>query len=98
MKPFVRRIYTLSIRLAVPLAFATLLLRGLRDRAYWHGWGERLGFGPRVLRPPCLWLHAVSLGEVVAAAPIVRALRAREPLRPIVVTTATPTGRSRARA
>ena len=80
LKPFVRRVYTLSIRLAVPVAFAALLFRGLRDRAYWDGWGERLGYGPRVPGPPCLWLHAVSLGEVAAAAPIVRALRARDPL------------------
>ena len=45
-----------------------------------------------------MWVHAVSLGEVTAAAPLVRALRARHPELPLVLTTATPTGRARAQA
>src|SRR6202042_3242827 len=44
-----------------------------------------------------IWLHAVSLGEMSAAAPLVRALRLRYPQNPLVLTTATPTGRARAR-
>ncbi len=47
---------------------------------------------------PTLWLHAVSLGEMSAAAPLVRALRSRYPQSPLVLTTATPTGRARARS
>ena len=47
---------------------------------------------------PSIWLHAVSLGEVSAAAALVRALRARYPTMPFVLTTATPTGRARAQA
>jgi 3-deoxy-D-manno-octulosonic-acid transferase len=69
----------------------------LRNRAYWEGLGERFGFGPTA-DSPSLWVHAVSLGEVTAAAPLVRALRARYPQIPLVLTTATPTGRARARA
>ncbi len=92
-----RRIYTLLVSIASPLAFGVLLLRGLRDHGYWQGLGERFGGGRRLQGAQCVWLHAVSLGEVAAAAPIVRALRAREPGTPIVVTTSTPTGRSRAR-
>lgn len=74
-----------------------LAWRGLSDRSYWQGLGERLGFGRR-LPTPSLWLHAVSLGEMAAAAPLLRALRARHPDVPLVVTTATPAGRARARA
>jgi 3-deoxy-D-manno-octulosonic-acid transferase len=92
-----RRLYSLVMLLAAPLAFAIVLLRGLRERAYWQGLGERFGFGARTAAPS-VWLHAVSLGEVAAAAPLVRALLARDPRAPLVLTTATPTGRARAQA
>jgi 3-deoxy-D-manno-octulosonic-acid transferase len=92
-----RLIYTWLIRLAVPFAFAGVLWRGLSDRSYWQGLGERFG---RVRPRPSsgIWLHAVSLGEMSAAAPLVRALHARYPQLPWVLTTATPAGRARAQA
>ena len=92
-----RTLYSWLIRCAVPFAYAMLLWRGLSDRSYWQGLGERLGFGRR-LPTASVWLHAVSLGEMAAAAPLLRALRARHPGVPLVVTTATPAGRARARA
>jgi 3-deoxy-D-manno-octulosonic-acid transferase len=93
----IRAIYSLLMVLMAPVAFGVVLLRGFRDRAYWEHPGERFGWGGRVAAP-ALWLHAVSLGEVTAAAELVRALRARHPGIPFVLTTATPTGRARARA
>ena len=93
----IRRLYSLAIYLAVPCAFAALLWRGLRDRSYWQGLGERLGRGG-ASSSGSIWLHGVSLGEVSAAAPLVRALRLRYPETPMVLTTATPTGRARARS
>src|SRR5690606_26471252 len=39
-----------------------------------------------------IWVHAVSVGESIAAAPMIRALQERYPERAIVVTTTTPTG------
>jgi 3-deoxy-D-manno-octulosonic-acid transferase len=98
-----RRVYTLLIYLAVPFAFAIVLWRGLRDRSYRQGLSERFGGGARVAAgaqmdtAPAIWLHAVSLGEMSAAAPLVRALRAKYPQNPLVLTTATPTGRARAK-
>jgi 3-deoxy-D-manno-octulosonic-acid transferase len=92
-----RRLYSLLIYLAVPFAFAAVLWRGLRDRGYWQAPGERFGWG-RVNANGSIWLHAVSLGEVSAAAPLVRALKVRYPQQPMVLTTATPTGRARARS
>jgi 3-deoxy-D-manno-octulosonic-acid transferase len=94
----VRRLYSFCIYLLAPLAFAAVLWRGIRNRGYWQGLGERFGFGPPGGPAPCIWLHAVSLGEVSAAASLVRALRARHPDIPVILTTATPTGRARARA
>ena len=94
----IRRLYSLLIYCAVPLATAAVLWRGLRDRSYWQGLSERFGWGRRLNSAPAIWLHAVSLGEMSAAAPLVRALRSRYPQNPLVLTTATPTGRARARS
>jgi 3-deoxy-D-manno-octulosonic-acid transferase len=93
----IRRLYSLLIYAAAPFAFAGVLWRGVRDRSYWEGLSERFGWG-RSLSTPTIWLHAVSLGEMSAAAPLVRALRSRYPENPLVLTTATPTGRARGRA
>jgi len=94
----IRRLYSLLIYCAVPLAFALVLWRGLRDRSYWQGLSERFGWGRRMNSAPAIWLHAVSLGEMSAAAPLVRALRSRYPENPLVLTSSTPTGRARARS
>src|SRR5580698_7895695 len=83
-----RLLYSWLVRCAAPFAFLVVLWRGLRDRCYWQGLGERWGMGSR-LTAPSLWLHAVSLGEMTAAAPLLRALRERHPHMPLVVTTAT---------
>jgi 3-deoxy-D-manno-octulosonic-acid transferase len=97
----VRHVYNLLTYLLRPFAFAVVLWRGLGNRSYWQGLGERFGFGPRHTGSPVgssVWVHAVSLGEVTAAAPLLRALRMRHPGLPLVLSTATPTGRVRARA
>ena len=57
---------------------------------------QRFGFGyPRF--EACLWVHAVSVGEVVAAAPLIHALKRNWPAYPVLVTTVTPTGAARVR-
>ena len=94
-----RHLYTLLIRVAMPFAFLQVLWRGLRDRRYWQGLSERFGYGaPLTGTAASIWVHAVSLGEMTAAAPLVRALRQRDPDTPLVLTCATPTGRERALA
>jgi 3-deoxy-D-manno-octulosonic-acid transferase len=94
-----RRLYTLLVCLAAPIAFVILLWRGVRDRGYWQGLGERFGFGGALPGDShSIWVHAVSLGEVSAAAPLVRGLQRRHPATPLVLTCATPTGRARAMA
>ena len=73
------------------------LVRGISNRAYLQRLGERLGIGyPRLER--CIWIHAVSVGEVVAAVPLIHALEKRYPDRPMLVTTVTPTGAARVAA
>jgi 3-deoxy-D-manno-octulosonic-acid transferase len=93
---FSLRLYSLLIYCAVPFALAAVLWRGLRDRRHWQALGERFGWGRRMNAAPSIWLHAVSLGEMSAAAPLLRALRLKYPQYPLVLTTATLTGRARA--
>jgi 3-deoxy-D-manno-octulosonic-acid transferase len=91
-------IYTALIYLFAPIALGLTALRGLRDSLYRDRLGERLGYARCRFDSAHVWVHAVSVGEVQAAAALVRALRARYPDRPILVTTSTPTGAQRVQA
>lgn len=90
------RLYILISYLAAPLVALLLFWKGLGNRAYWERFGERFGYGAG-LGGPGIWVHAVSVGEVVAASSLIAALRDRYPQFPIVVTTVTPTGAQRLR-
>ncbi len=73
------------------------VFRGVVNRSYWDNLSQRFGFGfPKIER--CVWLHAVSVGEVQAAVPLIRNLMQQFPERDILVTTVTPTGAARVRA
>ncbi|WP_295408728.1 lipid IV(A) 3-deoxy-D-manno-octulosonic acid transferase [uncultured Thiocystis sp.] len=90
-------VYTLLLRLALPLALARLYWRGLRVPAYRRRVGERLAWGAPAPQA-WIWIHAVSVGEVQAAEPLIRSLLKRAPSRRILVTTTTPSGAARLRA
>lgn len=92
-----RALYSLVMMLATPFVLGYLALRGLRDTRYWHGWPERLVLG-RVSRPSEIVIHAASVGEVNAAAALVRGLLATPGTGRLLLTTFTPTGAARARA
>jgi 3-deoxy-D-manno-octulosonic-acid transferase len=93
----VRILYNLAIYvLQIPVA-AYWTFRALTNRSYRPRVGQRFGLGyPRL--GSCIWLHAVSVGEVQAAAPLVRQLARRFPERRILVTTVTPTGAAQVEA
>lgn len=93
-----RLIYTLLIYVAAPIALAATAWRGLRDPLYRDRLFERVGFSTVRSPRPALWVHAVSVGEVQAAASLIRSLRQRYPEEPLLVTTATPTGAARVKA
>lgn len=79
------------------LPFATYwLIRAISNPTYRKNLGQRFGFSYPDL-DGSLWIHAVSVGEVVAAEPVIRALLQRFPERTVLVTTVTPTGAARAR-
>ena len=90
-----RFVYICLAYLLAPIVAGALALRGFRDRSHWQGFSQRFGFGSTVARRS-IWVHAVSVGEVQAAVPLVEALLKRFPGIPLVLTTVTPTGRARA--
>ena len=92
-----RYLYTLLFYLASPVVFIKLLWRSRLAPEYKKRWRERLGFCPFQLEK-CIWVHAVSVGETIAASPLVKALKEKYPDMPIVMTHMTPTGGARARA
>ncbi len=93
-----RGLYSLVIRVALPISLYYLIWRGLRQREYFDRWSERFALYRGEGLAGCLWIHAVSVGEVNVAAPLVAALRERMPDQTILVTTTTPTGSARVRA
>ncbi len=93
-----RTAYACVMYALVPVMLYHLVWRGLRDRSYFRRWSERFGWYADAPMAGSLWVHAVSVGEVNAAAPLIDALRARWPEIPLVVTTTTPTGAARVQA
>lgn len=92
-----RFLYTLLFHLVLPLVVLRLLWRSLRAPAYRQRWPERFGLGVPA-QTGGLWVHAVSVGETLAAAPLVNAWRKAHPGEPVLVTTMTPTGSARVQA
>lgn len=87
-------LYSLLWLFALPLAFLHLLWRARRQPEYLRHWHERLGWLKSWRGGHRLWLHAVSVGETRAAAPLIAAWRKRHPDCAILLTHTTPTGRA----
>jgi len=88
-------VYAILTYVLLPVYALYWLVRGIGNRTYWDRIGQRFGYGFPVLGAGSIWVHAVSVGEVQASAPLVRALQARFPDRKILLTTVTPTGAAR---
>ncbi|WPN57506.1 MULTISPECIES: lipid IV(A) 3-deoxy-D-manno-octulosonic acid transferase [unclassified Pseudomonas] len=93
-----RTLYTVLFYLGLPLVAIRLWLRARKAPAYARRIGERFSLALPVMKPDGLWVHAVSVGESIAAAPMIRALLQRYPTLPITVTCMTPTGSERIQA
>ncbi|UVJ44454.1 lipid IV(A) 3-deoxy-D-manno-octulosonic acid transferase [Pseudomonas sp. LS1212] len=93
-----RPLYTFLFHLGLPLVALRLYLRSRKAPAYARRIGERFALGLPVLQTGGIWVHAVSVGESIAAAPMIKALLVRYPDLPITVTCMTPTGSERIKA
>lgn len=90
-----RLFYTAFWYLLLPLLLGRLWWRGRHLPAYRQRWRERLGWQLPQQTQPCIWVHAVSVGETIAALPVIESLLLSDPDTPVVVTTTTPTGSER---
>ncbi len=90
-----RRLYTLLLLLITPLVLLRLLWRSRELADYRRRWNERFGWVESAPGGVAVWVHAVSVGEAIAALPLIRALIARHGERQVWVTTTTPTGSAR---
>ena len=94
-----RIVYTLCFALATPIILARLWWRGRKEIGYRQHIGERFGRYSKPAQPKlkdAIWIHAVSVGEVRAAAPLIKACEKQFPSQPILLTCMTPTGRAMA--
>jgi 3-deoxy-D-manno-octulosonic-acid transferase len=85
--------YTLGFLLVLPYFLAQTLLR----RKYLSSFWQRLGFLPAGIDSSLqhgIWIHAVSVGEVLAILPLSQAIRKKWPDRPLFVSTTTLTGQN----
>lgn len=91
-----RLVYTLVFIIALPVIFLRLWIKDKKVPGYRIRWPERFGIFPPIgTHRPLVWVHAVSVGEVVAAAPLVRQLLQADNVS-VMVTTTTPTGSTQA--
>ncbi|MCB1852775.1 MAG: lipid IV(A) 3-deoxy-D-manno-octulosonic acid transferase [Gammaproteobacteria bacterium] len=92
-----KQVYTVLLYLSIPVMLLRLLWRSLKLPAYRHRIGERFGWLRVAAVKESVWIHAVSVGEVQAAEPLIRWLLDQYPTLTLVVTTTTPTGSERVR-
>lgn len=94
----IEKIYSVMGYAALPFVMGKLLWRSRKAPAYRLRWAERLGTFPHTPRPGGVWIHAVSVGEVMAAIPVIQRLLDERPDLPLTITTMTPTGSDRVKA
>lgn len=90
-----RYIYTAFFYLITPLILLRLYWRGYKALKYRKRWKERLAIYSQNHSSDVIWIHAVSVGEVVAVSPLIHLLQTQYPEDYFIVTTTTPTGSER---
>lgn len=93
-----RFIYSILFYIALPLIVVRLLWRSRQAPAYKKRIKERFAWGLQTVKPNGIWVHAVSVGESIAAAPMINALLKKYTDLPITITCMTPTGSERIRS
>lgn len=89
--------YTILSYIAIPFLILRLYIKSIKQPAYRERISERLALFRAPEQPILIWFHCVSLGEVIAAAPLIERLLKECGEQRIVLTTTTPTGSQKAR-
>jgi 3-deoxy-D-manno-octulosonic-acid transferase len=92
-----RLLYTFLFYISLPFVFLRLLWQSRKNKHYAERWSERLGFISQTFQNT-IWIHAVSLGETIAATPLIKKLQQDYPETAFIITTTTPTGAACAQA
>lgn len=87
-------LYTIGLCLSIATLVPLFLVRGIRANKYLHSFRQRLAMTLPCLPHdrPIIWIHAVSVGEVLAAQPLIQALLSHLSNYQIVLSTTTETG------
>jgi len=90
-------LYNILAIFIVILAIPAFIMRLMREQGFAQRLRQSFGFLPLediapVVQKNCIWLHAASVGEIVAASPIIKEMRSTFPGRPILVSVVTATG------
>ncbi|ATD07658.1 lipid IV(A) 3-deoxy-D-manno-octulosonic acid transferase [Pseudoalteromonas piscicida] len=89
-----RRLYSLLLLVLAPILLSYLyFIRGRKNPDYRTHFTERLGFNLNKLPPHAVVIHCASVGEVLAATPLIKSVLKEQAATPIIVTCNTPTGR-----
>lgn len=93
-----QKIYTILLYLCAPFIFIYLYIHTRKTQDYKSRWAELCGKVPHPIKPGGIWLHAVSLGELSAALPLIKALKRDYPDSALTVTTMTKSAANRLQA
>lgn len=88
----VRAVYSLFLYLLSPIIFFHLWSRGLKNKAYRGRWAERLGVYHGLLKADSIIIHCASVGEIMAASPLINKLLSEIPDQTLTITCNTPSG------
>ena len=92
-----RLLYNVAAVLVVILMIPAFCVRAIREKGFVNRIKQQLGFLPKhaldkVARKNCIWVHAASVGEIVAASPLIKEFRREFPNSPILVSVFTNSG------
>ena len=90
-------LYNIAAIIVVLLIIPVFAVRAIRERGFVERIRQSLGFVPeeelaKVAKKNCIWVHAASVGEVVAASPLIKEFRKEFPKSPILVSVVTTSG------